>query len=118
VTSRDIICNGGPNPLKQPFSSKIIQVRGGDTVGMVWHHSLQSTPGSDKSNPIDPSHLGPTLAYMAKVNSALTTNVTGLRWFKVQEDGMDAQGKWGVSRMYANQGKVSFKVPTCIPSGE
>jgi hypothetical protein len=46
---------------------------------MVWHHTLESNPGSDKSDPIDAGHLGPTLAYMAKVGSALQQNVTGLK---------------------------------------
>jgi cellulase len=79
VTKPDIICNGGANPLKKPFSTKIIQLKAGDTVTTVWHHTLDSNQGSDKSDPIDSGHLGPTMAYMAKVSSALQANVTGLK---------------------------------------
>ena len=79
MTKPDIICNGGPNPLKKPFSTKIIQVKAGDTVTTVWHHTLDSNQASDKSDPIDSGHLGPTMAYMAKVSSALQANVTGLK---------------------------------------
>jgi lytic cellulose monooxygenase (C4-dehydrogenating) len=87
-------------------------------VTMVWHRTLDGDKPGDKSDPIDPGHLGPTIAYMARVNDATTERVTGLRWFKVHQDGMDANKQWGVTRMYKNRGKVSFKVPSCIPSGQ
>jgi len=118
VTSNDVICNGGPNPLNKPFSKKVINVKAGDTVTMVWHHTLDGDKPGDKSDPIDPGHLGPTLAYMAKVADAKTEKVTGLQWFKVHADGMDANAQWGMSRMYKNRGKVAFQVPKCIPSGQ
>ncbi|KAF2663644.1 glycoside hydrolase family 61 protein [Microthyrium microscopicum] len=117
VTSPDIICNGGPNPLLKPFSKAVINVKAGDTVSMMWHHTLDGRVKSDKSDPIDISHLGPTLGYMAKVANATSENVSGLQWFKVHEDGLDAAGKWGVQRMYQKEGEVSFKVPTCIENG-
>jgi len=118
VTSTNIICNGGPNPLNRPFPKKVIDVKAGDTVTMVWHHTLDGDKPNDKSDPVDPGHVGPTLAYMAKVDDARTEKVTGLKWFKVHEDGLDAKLQWGVSRMYKNRGKVSFKVPSCIQSGQ
>jgi hypothetical protein len=31
---------------------------------------------------------------------------------------MDSQRQWGVTRMYKNQGKYSFQIPKCIPSGQ
>jgi hypothetical protein len=31
---------------------------------------------------------------------------------------MDSQRQWGVTRMYKNGGKYSFKIPTCIQSGQ
>jgi len=38
--------------------------------------------------------------------------------FKIYEDGMDANGKWGVTRLVNNKGKVDFVLPSCIPSGQ
>lgn len=55
----------------------------------------------------------------AKVNSATQTDVSGLKWFKIYEDGYDPSTKtWAVDKMIANKGKVSFKIPDCIASGE
>ena len=55
----------------------------------------------------------------AKVDSATQTNVTGLKWFKIYQDGYDpATKKWAVDKMIENKGKVSFKIPDCIASGE
>ena len=68
VTSNDIICNGGPNPLTTPFPKDIINIPAGATVSAEWHHVLQPNGlnPSDNQDPIDPSHLGPTIAYLAK----------------------------------------------------
>lgn len=119
VTSNDIICNGGPNPLVTPFPSEIITVPAGATVGTEWHHTLQPNgyDSSDAADPIDPSHKGPVMVYLAKVDSALTTTVTGLKWFKIYEDGLHSDGTWAVDTLVKNKGLVSFKIPSCIPSG-
>ena len=102
---------------------------------MYWHRTLEGDKPSDKADPIDPGHVGPTLAYLAKVDDAKTEHVTGLKcmsqiwsliskwcWkllgFKVHEDGWDSNHQWGVTRMYKNRGKVAFKVPTCIKPGQ
>lgn len=112
-----MICNGGPNPLLK-VSKEVINVTAGDTVTTEWHRTLDGPNPSDKSDPIDPGHLGPTIAYLARVDSALTTSVKGLKWFKIWEDGMDKNKKWGMTRMYENKGKYSFKIPQCIPNGQ
>jgi hypothetical protein len=58
------------------------------------------------------------MAYMAAIDSALDMTVTGLKWFKIYEDGYNpSTGKWAVDTMIANKGKVTFTVPSCIPSG-
>ncbi|KAF9562610.1 endoglucanase II [Agrocybe pediades] len=117
VTSNDVICNGGINPYRQPVSTTVIKVPGGSQVTAQWHHTLTSNTG-DPSDPIDASHKGPVLAYLAKVPSALQKDVTGLKWFKIYQDGLDSSGQWGVDRLIQNQGKVSFTIPDCIPAGE
>lgn len=38
--------------------------------------------------------------------------------FKIYEDGIDSSGQWGVDRLIANKGKVSFTIPSCIPAGQ
>ncbi|KAG8722423.1 hypothetical protein FRC08_002404 [Ceratobasidium sp. 394] len=117
VTSNDVICNGGVNPLVTPFDKTIIDVPAGATITHEWHHGLNGRDTSDASDPIDISHLGPVMVYLAKVPDATQTTVTGLKWFKIAEDGMDANGQWGVNRLYNAAGKATAVIPKCIPSG-
>lgn len=56
-----------------------MQVKAGDKITTEWHHTLEGLKESDTADPIDQSHKGPLLVYMAKVDSALTTTVTGLK---------------------------------------
>ncbi|KAL0630703.1 hypothetical protein Q9L58_010447 [Maublancomyces gigas] len=117
VTSKDIICNGGLNPYRAPLSTSIINVPAGAKVTTEWHHTLDGANAADGDDPISPGHLGPVMVYLAKVDNALTTTVTGLKWFKIYEDGLDASGAWGVTRLVNNKGKVDITIPKCIPSG-
>jgi len=118
VTSNDIICNGGINPYHSPISQTIITVPAGSPVTIEWHHTLAGADPSDSQDPIDASHKGPIMAYLAKVDNALTSTVTGLKWFKIYEDGYNpATGKWAVDTMIANKGKVTFNMPSCIAPG-
>ncbi|KAG9050983.1 hypothetical protein FS837_000647 [Tulasnella sp. UAMH 9824] len=120
VTTNDIICNGGVNPLHTPLPTDIINIAAGSSVSAEWHHGLNVNGGldpSDSSDPIDPSHKGPIMAYLAKVDSALTTTVTGLKWFKIFEDGLHSDGTWAVDTMITNKGLVHFKIPACIAPG-
>jgi len=118
VNSNDIICNGGINPFHQPVSTKVISVAAGTQVTAEWHHTLNGADPGDSADPIDPSHHGPVLAYLAQVPSATQSSVTGLKWFKIYHDGLDSSGKWGVDRLVSNKGKVSFTIPSCIPAGQ
>ncbi|KAG9126539.1 hypothetical protein FRC07_003080 [Ceratobasidium sp. 392] len=117
VTSNDIICNGGPNPLVTPYDKTVIDVPAGATITHEWHHTLDSAGTSDNANPIDPGHLGPVMVYLAKIPDATQTSVTGLKWFKIAEDGLDANGVWGVTRLFNAKGKATAVIPKCIPSG-
>jgi len=118
VTTTDIICNGGPNPLNTPYPTTVININSGSQVTMEWHHTLAGADASDPADPVDPSHKGPIMAYLAAVPSALQTTVTGLKWFKVYEDGYDpATGLWAVDKLITNKGKVTFTLPSCIPAG-
>ncbi|PBK97707.1 hypothetical protein ARMGADRAFT_648896 [Armillaria gallica] len=117
VTSNDVICNGGINPYHQPMSTTIIPVPAGSQVTAEWHHTLAGADPSDPADPIDASHKGPILAYLAKVPSATQSTVTGLQWFKIYQDGY-SNGVWAVDTLIANKGKVSFTIPSCIPAGQ
>lgn len=98
VASNDLACNGGPNPTKS--SSEIITVQAGSTVKAIWRHTLTSGPG----NVMDPSHKGPTLAYLKKVSNALTDTGVGGGWFKIQEEGY-TNGKWATNKVIDNAGQ-------------
>ncbi|CAE6437930.1 unnamed protein product [Rhizoctonia solani] len=117
VTSSDVICNGGPNPLVTPFDKTVISVPAGATITHEWHHSLKGPEASNPDDPIGASHLGPVVVYLAKVPDATQESVTGLKWFKIAEDGLDANGVWGVNRLINSGGKASAVIPKCIPSG-
>lgn len=97
VSSNDLACNGGPNPTTP--SKEIITVTAGTTVKAVWRHTLTSGPG----DVMDASHKGPTLAYLKKVDNALTDTGIGGGWFKIQEDGYNG-GNWGTSKVISNSG--------------
>ncbi|SPO02181.1 related to cel1 protein precursor [Cephalotrichum gorgonifer] len=111
VSSSSLACNGPPNPTTP--TSTVIDVRAGSTVTAIWRHTLDSGPG----NVMDPSHLGPTLAYLKKVGDATSDAGPGDGWFKIQEDGFDGT-TWGTSRVINNAGKHQIKIPECIEDGQ
>ena len=63
VSSPDMACNGGINPYRQPVSNVVIPVPAGATVTSEWHYTLNGADGS-YSDPVDPSHKGPIMAYL------------------------------------------------------
>ncbi|KAF2129794.1 lytic polysaccharide monooxygenase [Dothidotthia symphoricarpi CBS 119687] len=116
VTDQNIACNSG---YSQPVSTKVIDVKAGDKVGVQWGHVIGGAQyPNDLDHPIASSHKGPTIFYMAKVDNATTASPTGLKWFKVAEDGLDSAGKWGVDRMIAASGWQDMTLPTCLAPGQ
>ncbi|KAF7516108.1 hypothetical protein G7054_g14289 [Neopestalotiopsis clavispora] len=111
VTSDDLACNGGPNPTTP--SSDVIDVAAGSTVTAVWRHTL--TSGAD--DVMDASHLGPTMAYLKKVDDATTDSGIGDGWFKIVEDGY-TNGVWGTSNVINNAGEQSIPIPSCLEDGQ
>ncbi|EPE34273.1 hypothetical protein GLAREA_09967 [Glarea lozoyensis ATCC 20868] len=66
----------------------VINVPAGAKVGGWWGHVIGGAQGSnDPDNPIAASHKGPVIYYLAKVDDAATTGTTGLKWFKIGEEG-------------------------------
>ncbi|THH21278.1 hypothetical protein EW146_g269 [Bondarzewia mesenterica] len=101
------------------ISPDIITVPAGATLTTEWHHTFAGADPSDSADPIDTSHKDPIMSYLVKINNATQTDVTGLKWFKIYEDGYDpSTGKWAANTMIANKGKVTFTVPSCIEPGQ
>ncbi|KAK0752327.1 glycoside hydrolase [Schizothecium vesticola] len=115
VNSQNMICGSGGSK-----SQTVISVAGGDQLGMYWGHVIGGAQfANDADHPIAKSHKGPVMAYLAKVDNAASTAVTGLKWFKVWQEGFDVGSKtWGVDTMLKNQGWVYFKLPSCIAPGQ
>ncbi|RDL30660.1 Glycosyl hydrolase family 61 [Venustampulla echinocandica] len=98
--------------------STVISVAAGAKVGGWWGHVIGGAQGSnDPDNPIASSHKGPIIYYLAKVDNAATTGTTGLRWFKVAEDGLSG-GQWAVDRMISGGGWHYFTMPSCVAPGD
>jgi hypothetical protein len=113
MSSPDMTCNGGPNPLKK-ISPNVLSVPAGSQLTLQWGHTLDSDFNSGLI--IDASHKGPVMAYMAKVSSA-TGPAPQSGWFKIYEDGYN-NGQWAVDKLIANKGKVTVTIPSCIPPGD
>ncbi|KIJ26324.1 lytic polysaccharide monooxygenase [Sphaerobolus stellatus SS14] len=102
VTSDDLICNvNGANPMPG-----ITSIPAGATIGAQWDQG---------------AHPGPNLVYMAKVDNATTSTITGLSWTKISQQGIVN------SALVANAGGWSsplptglyeFTIPSEIPSGQ
>ncbi|ESZ89490.1 glycoside hydrolase family 61 protein [Sclerotinia borealis F-4128] len=117
VTTQYVACNGGPNPTTP--SSNIIPVVAGSTIKATWRHTLTSTPSNDATYIVDPSHLGPVMAYMKKVTDATTDVGYGSGWFKISEQGLNvATQKWATTDLINNAGVQSITIPSCIANGQ
>jgi hypothetical protein len=86
VNDGSFACKSG---YQSPVSSKVIDVKAGDKVGVNFGHIIggaQSNPDAD--NPIASSHKGPTIFYMYVTSSLSSVNLlspdthssTGPRW--------------------------------------
>ena len=60
---------------------------------------------------------GPISVYLAKAGNAATAGTTGLKWFKVAEEGLN-NGVWAVDNMIANNGWNYFTMPSCVAPGD
>ncbi|KAK4217132.1 glycoside hydrolase [Rhypophila decipiens] len=101
-------------------SGSVINVAPGDRLGTYWGHVIGGAQfANDADHPIAKSHKGPVMAYLAKVDNAASASTSGLKWFKIWEDGFDTGSrKWGVDNMISNQGWTYFNLPSCIAPGQ
>ncbi|PPR05228.1 hypothetical protein CVT24_010334 [Panaeolus cyanescens] len=115
INDGGMACNNGINYK----DNNIINIPAGARVGAWWGHVIGGPQGSnDPDHPIASSHKGPVSAWLAKVDNAASTGTSGLRWFKIAEDGLTtSSGQWGVDRMIQNGGWQYFNMPQCIAPG-
>jgi len=116
VLSNDLICN--TNHI-QPVSQTVLNVKAGTDITAIFHRTSAGYTGHDPASPLDPVNKGPVIAYLARTLNATQPHVTGLQWFKIWQDGYDPKtGQWGSDRLYQNDGKATFTVPSCLLSGQ
>ncbi|KAF3932464.1 Endoglucanase-4 [Dactylella cylindrospora] len=114
----DIRCNvGGTSGVSGKCA-----VAAGDTVTIEMHQQL--TDRLCTTEGIGGAHWGPVLAYMSKVDDASSTDGAG-SWFKIYQDtwakyptGDGSSDWWGTKDLNFCCGKLSFNIPTNIPSGD
>ncbi|KAG8736326.1 hypothetical protein FRC12_017686 [Ceratobasidium sp. 428] len=96
VNSNDIICNVNGNRA----ASGVTNVPAGATAYVQWDQG---------------AHPGPNLIYLAKVSDAKTTTITGLKWFKISQEGLLGGQTWSSPK---SNGRYSFKIPSNIAPGQ
>lgn len=114
VTSNSMACNGPPNPTSP--TSHVIDVEAGSDITALWRFTLDTT-GTTPADILDLSHVGPTIAYLKKVDDATSDTGVGDGWFKIQQDGLTSDG-WGTEKIMHGEGRHPIHIPSCIESGE
>ncbi|KDQ12169.1 glycoside hydrolase family 61 protein [Botryobasidium botryosum FD-172 SS1] len=100
VNSANIVCNVNGNT---PAAS-LCSVAAGSTATVTWDTGAHPGPGKD---------------YLPRQTSdAKTTNPASLSWFKISQDGLRSDGKWGSDYVNSAGGKYSFKIPSNIAAGQ
>ncbi|KAI4119428.1 MAG: hypothetical protein LQ345_000674 [Seirophora villosa] len=81
--------------------------------------NFRDWPDGSRPGSIDKSHMGPCAVYMKKVdNAAADDNAAGPGWFKIFEQDYDnSTAQWCTSKIMANDGKLSVKLPTDLAGG-
>ncbi|PIL22355.1 hypothetical protein GSI_15043 [Ganoderma sinense ZZ0214-1] len=116
LTSSDIICN---TDFIQPVSDVVASVPAGGVIAAEFHHTSAGYVGPDPADPLDPTDKGPVLAYLAAVPDATQTDVSGLEWFKIFEEGLNpSTHQWGSDLLFINAGYVNITIPSCLKAGQ
>ncbi|OJT10389.1 hypothetical protein TRAPUB_13081 [Trametes pubescens] len=116
ISSPSIICN---TDFIQPVSSAVASVPAGGVVSAEFHHTPAGYIGPDPADPLDPTNKGPVIAYLASIPDATQTDVSGLKWFKIFEDGLNPQThQWGSDHLFNSGGFANVTIPSCIEAGQ
>jgi len=113
-----------PNVLYQPARPSTSKCTNNTTIGTAQTRLLVeittvpflSTWQSGSSISIPP--YGEADDEIVRVDDALSANPNTANWFKVAELGLIKTDYWGTDSLNANCGRLAFKVPECIPSGD
>ncbi|KAG9092409.1 hypothetical protein FRC06_000114 [Ceratobasidium sp. 370] len=112
LSSADLACNvNGNNP-----AAATCTVAAGTKVAVEMHQ--QPGDRTCTTEAIGGNHDGPTIIYMAKVDSAASAVGSSANWFKVAQTGLVSKDYWGTDVMNANCGKVEFTIPSDLPPGD
>ncbi|EWC43572.1 hypothetical protein DRE_01459 [Drechslerella stenobrocha 248] len=117
-TASSIRCNvGGGSGISNKCA-----VTAGDTVTIEMHQQIGDRACATEG--IGGNHWGPVLAYLSKVDDASTSDGSG-GWFKIYQDswakypsGDGSADWWGTKDLNFCCGKLSFNIPSNIPSGD
>ncbi|KAF3904499.1 Endoglucanase-4 [Arthrobotrys entomopaga] len=115
--SSNMRCNVGTSPVANKCG-----VNAGDVVTIEMHQQIGDRTCSVEG--IGGAHWGPIMVYMSKVSDSSTDLGAG-GWFKIYQDtwakyptGDGSSDWWGTKDMNYCCGKLSFGIPTDIPSGD
>ncbi|KAK6496911.1 hypothetical protein TWF481_001892 [Arthrobotrys musiformis] len=116
--SNDIRCNvNGANGISAKCGLKA-----GDQVTIEMHQQIGDRSCTNEG--IGGAHWGPVLAYLSKVDDASTADGSS-GWFKIYQNswakyptGDGSADWWGTKDMNFCCGKLTFNIPTNIPSGD
>ncbi|KEY74265.1 hypothetical protein S7711_00423 [Stachybotrys chartarum IBT 7711] len=110
ITGNEMACGhdgNEPVPFICPASS-----------GAQLTFEFREWPALQNPGSIDPGHLGPCAVYLKKVDDMFSDSAAGRGWFKIWEDGYDADsGRWCVDTLVENNGLLSVNLPTGLPAG-
>ncbi|KAJ1999236.1 hypothetical protein GGI04_004656 [Coemansia thaxteri] len=96
-------------PYANSTAKTMCDVQAGSTIKVEWHELIDPT-----SRGINPSHMGPCVAYMAPLSS----NGDGKVWFKIYENGYDPKTKkWCIDTVNDNNGTLPITIPSDLLKG-
>ncbi|KAF2121451.1 glycosyl hydrolase family 61-domain-containing protein [Lophiotrema nucula] len=110
LASNDMACNvDGETGV-----SRVQTVSDGATVSF----EFRSWPNDPTKERLDTGHKGPCAVYLKKVDSAVDDAGHGDGWFKIHDDGYNAdEGKWCTDKLIANNGLYSVVLPKGLKGG-
>ncbi|KAF1955663.1 hypothetical protein CC80DRAFT_473417 [Byssothecium circinans] len=109
-TSNDMACNvDGTTGV-----SRVQSIKDGSTLTF----EMRSWPDDPSKTSLDPGHKGPCAFYLKKVSSAVEDKGAGDGWFKLFDQGYDANtDSWCTDTLIANKGRMSVKIPQNLAGG-
>ncbi|KAF2473969.1 uncharacterized protein BDR25DRAFT_170344, partial [Lindgomyces ingoldianus] len=110
LSSNDMACNvDGETGV-----SRVQPVSDGSTLTF----EFRSWPDDPSKERLDRGHYGPCAVYLKKVDSAVDDPGHGDGWFKIWDDGYNADTKqWCTDKMIDNNGLMSIVLPSGLKGG-